>query len=368
MKKTVVLTLCILILVPLFTVQAKNKKELTLPVRKEMNSISGNIRLLGPFIASESGFLSEKNHQLIQNNLIELAAFFKDLKKHPVIHMEGLAINQHIMTDQLNQTVQLFKVKKKSEARAKLHAALNLCISCHSQSPGIKDAKLFPDKDIEGYKLTQYEKADMYFITRDFGKALKLYDSFLKSSKKSDNDEFIFKSFERELIYFIKIKKSFPEANTHLTELLKGKNFNDKVVQEVSDWLKALSGKSLWENFDASKVKEEEMEKFMQGFIADDEDGPIFSPTNSSEVYDLNLSSILMDYYNIHPETKLGGRILYWLAMLDKKTNDDLFFSLGDFYLLACMEKYSKDPIAKECTESYMEDMEINYTSKELSQ
>jgi hypothetical protein len=105
------------------------------------------------------------------------------------------------------------------------------------------------------------------------------------------------------------------------------------------------------------------MDKFLKNFISDEEEGPIFTATNSSEVYDLNLSSILLDYYNVHPETKLGGRILYWLAMLDKRLNDDLFFSLGDFYLLACMEKYSKDPIAKDCYEAYVEDMEINLIS-----
>lgn len=365
MKKTFAIFLSIFIFGSYPAVHAKNKKGLSMPVRKQMNSISGHIRAIGPYIASENGFVSETNHKFIQKNLGELTSVFKNLKGHSVMQMEGLSINQHIMADQLGQTVQLFKVKKKSEARAKLHAALNLCISCHSQAPGIKDAKLFTDTDIEGYKLSPYEKADMYFITRDFEKSLKIYDSFLKSSKKTDNDEFVFKSFERELIYFIKIKKSFSEAYAHLSELLKGKNFNEKVIEEVNDWLKALSGKSLWENYDPAKVTEAEMEKFMKNFIADDEDGPIFSPTNSSEVYDLNLSSILLDYYNVHPDTKHGGKILYWLAMLDKKTNDDLFFSLGDYYLLVCMEKYSKDPIAKECAESYMEDMEINYTSKE---
>ena len=72
-----------------------------------------------------------------------------------------------------------------------------------------------------------------------------------------------------------------------------------------------------------------------------------------------------MDYYNAHPDTKLGAKILYWLANLDKRVNDDLFFSLGDYYLMACMERYPKDPIAKECYESYMDDLEINYLGKD---
>ena len=43
---------------------------------------------------------------------------------------------------------------------------------------------------------------------------------------------------------------------------------------------------------------------------------------------------------------------------------DDLFYSLGDLYLVQCMEKYPEDPIAKDCFESYLEDMEFIYITK----
>ena len=185
------------------------------------------------------------------------------------------------------------------------------------------------------------------------------------NSKKTDDDEFILKALERELIYFVKIKKDFTEGKVHFDKYLKANLFNEKISEEVSEWSRTLGGKSLWENYDPEKTKEEDMEKFMKSFIADDEDGPIFTVTNSSEVYDLNLSTILLDYYNSHPETKLGGKILYWLAILDKRINDDLFFSIGDYYLLSCMEKYSKDPVARECFEAYQEELKINYISKD---
>ncbi len=353
------------------TKKAQSKSKLSsksIPVRKEMNTISGHIRDMGLYIASESEFLRDKNKTVIQKNLEELTDLFKSLKVHPVIDTQGLSLNKSIMTEQLEQTVTLFKNNKKSLARAKFNAALNLCVSCHTQSPATVNkgvAKVFADKDISKLKINDFERAELYFITRDFEAAMKLYDKFLAASKKTDDDEFIYKALERELIYFLKFKKSFQEAKSHFESYLKENRFNEKIAQEVGDWVKTLSGKSLWEDYDPSKVKEEDMEKFMKTFIADDEEGPIFSATNSSEVYDLNLSSILLDYYNAHPETKHGAKILYWLAILDKRMNDDLFFSLGDYYLIACMEKYSKDPVAKDCYESYLDDLEINYMSKE---
>ncbi len=347
---------------------SKTKVSKTTPVRVEMHTISGLVRDLGLYIASEQEFIRDSNKTIIQTHLENLSTLFKNLKNHPVIGQQGLSVNQTVMTEQLEQTLALFKNNRKSLARAKFNAALNLCVSCHTQSPGTinkEPVKIFADKDIEQLKINDYEKAEIYFISRDFEKAVKLYDKFINESKKLDDDEYIYKALERQLIYFIKIKKSFPEAKVHFENYLKDKKLNVKIAEEVGDWVKTLSGKSLWENFDPAKTKEEEIEKFMTSFISDDEEGPIFSLTNSSEVNDLNLHSILMDYYNVHPETLHGAKILYWLATLDKRVNDDLFFSLGDYYLLACMEKYPKDPIAKDCYESYVDDLEINYLGKD---
>lgn len=332
-------------------------------VRVQMNDISQTIRDLGPYIASESAFTNKKNKKVIEKKLVRLTDNFKNLQVHPVISTQGLSLTQSVMTDQLNQTVTLFKSDKKSLAHAKFTSALNLCVSCHTQSPGKDLPRLFGDKDIKKMKLKPFEKGELYFITRDYENAMSSYDEFLMKSKKSDDDEFIFKALERQLVYFVKIRKDFTAGKTHFEKYVAMKKFNSKINAEVAQWAKTLGGKSLWDNFNADKVTEEEMEKFMKGFIADEEEGPIFTVSESSEVYDLNLSSILLDYYNAHPETKHGAKILYWMAILDKRTNDDLFFSIGDYYLLSCMEKYSKDPVAKDCYDAYLEDVELNYTS-----
>lgn len=334
-------------------------------VRHKMNTISGTIRNLGPYIASEESFVKENNKKIIEQNLLNLTDLFKNLKVHPVISTGGLSINQLVMTEQLQQTVAYFKAGKRSLARAKFTSALNLCIGCHTQSPGQELTKLFADKDIEKMKISLFEKAELYFITRDYDKAMALYNDFLGKVKKTDDDEFIYKALERELIYYVRIKKDFAAGKAQFDKHLKAKLFNDKISEEVAEWSRTLGGKTLWDGFNPETTKEEDMEKFMKTFIADDEEGPIFTVTNSSEVYDLNLSTILLDYYNAHPDTRLGGKILYWLAILDKRINDDLFFSIGDFYLLSCMEKYSKDPIAAECFDAYQEDLEINYLSKD---
>ncbi|MBC7712660.1 MAG: hypothetical protein H7177_04950 [Rhizobacter sp.] len=349
--------------------QSKTKKEFhpNKEVRHTMNTISGTIRELGPYIASEQEFTKDKNKKQISKSLSDLTELFKNLKTHPIINTMGLSLNQTVMTEQLQQTVNLFNNDKRSQARAKFNAALNLCIGCHAQSPGQSLPKLFEDKDIAKMKLSGFDLAELYFISRDYDKAMELYDQFLMKSKKSDDDEFIYKALERELIYYVRIRKDFSLGKMQFDKYLSAKIFNEKIAEEVTGWRRALAGKNLWEGFNPETTKEEQMLKFMKGLNADEEGGPIFTVSNTSEVYDLNLSTILMYYYNSHPETKQGAKILYWLAILDKRVNDDLFFSLGDYYLLSCMEKYSKDPVAKDCYDAYEEDMAINYITKEKS-
>ncbi len=345
--------------------QTKAKRQLMpdTAVRSKMNDISQTIRTMGPYIASEDAFKDKKNKKVIEAQLTKLTNDFKNLKVHPIISTSGLNLNQSVMTDQLTQTLNLYKSDRRSLAHAKFTSALNLCVSCHTQSPGQELHKLFGDKDLKKMKLSPFERGELLFVTRDYEQALSSYDQFLMKSKKTDDDEFIFKALERQLIYFVKIRKDFAAGKTHFEKYVALKKFNDKINTEISQWVKTLSGKSLWDNFNGQNVTEDEMEKFMKGFIADEEEGPIFTVTDSSEVYDLNLSSILLDYYNAHPDTRHGGKILYWLAILDKRLNDELFFSVGDYYLLSCMEKYNKDPIAHECYDAYVEDLELNYNS-----
>lgn len=366
--KLICMILCLVIFPPFAqakNLSAKEKLDSDVSLRHKMNDIYGNIKQLGPYIASEQEFVNSKNSNFIQNNLLELIKLFKNLKSHSTISTQGLSINQIVMAEQLEQTVYLLKTEKRSLARAKLTAALNLCVNCHTQSHGKVLPKLFHENDVQSMKLTHFEKAEIYFIGRDYDKAIPLYDAFIKKSKKTDNDEFIVKALERELVYYVKIKKNFQEGKSLFDKYLSANLFNDKVKVEVTEWSRMLGEKGLWENYNSKKTKEVDMEKFMNSFIVDNEEGPIFTVTNSSIVYDLNLSTILLDYYNSHPKTPLGGKILYWLAILDKRINDDLYFSLGDYYLLTCMEKYSKDPVAHDCFDIYQEELEMNYITKD---
>lgn len=338
-------------------------------VKDKMDVISTTIKELTPYIVSEKDFVDEKNKKFIQTKLKTLTGEFESLKTHPVMDSLGLSLNQTVMTEELYQTQSLFAANKKSLARAKFTALLNLCVSCHAQidakNPSVQ-TMVYKEQDLSSLKMTDFEKAEMLFISRDYLRAIDIYDQMIIKSKGQEDDELVYQALGRILFYYVKIKQDFKSGKAHFDKIIKAKVLNDSLRDEVKDWSKALGRKTLWDKFDPSKVKEEEMKKFMDTFINDDEEGPFFTVDSSSEVLDLNLSSILLEYYNAHPDTALGGQILYWLGIVDKRLNSELFFSLGDYYLLSCMEKYPTSPVAADCYDSYLQDQEINYLSEDI--
>jgi cytochrome c556 len=62
-----------------FAAGKSKQKPSTKAIRKEMNSISGLVREMGPFIASEQEFVKDTNKNVIQKTLEELAKSFKNL-------------------------------------------------------------------------------------------------------------------------------------------------------------------------------------------------------------------------------------------------------------------------------------------------
>lgn len=333
-------------------------------VRAKMLGISHQLSELTPFIVSEVEFSKDQNQKKIAKHITQLKNSFKSLKDHPMMTSSGLSLNRSVMGEQLDQIEALFKQSKHDFARYKLLSALNLCVSCHTQTEHKQIERVFNEKEKDGVKLGVFEKAEYLYITRRYDEALPLYDQYIFEFRKADDDEKLFRAFERKLSYYVRLKRDYKSAHSSFESNLKNKDIPNRVRAEVNDWLKILSGKTLWDNFDAKKITEEEMGKFIQSFIKDNEDGPIFTVTDSTEVLDMDLSSILLEYYNQNPNTKLGAQILYWMAMIDRRLNDDLFYSLGDLYLVQCMEKYPEDPIAKDCFESYLEDMEFIYITK----
>lgn len=333
-------------------------------INEEMKKITYEIQSIVPFLASEVAFTNKDNEQKISTVLANLEKLFEGLKLHPEVASTGFSINRQTMLNQIRETRRIFSGPKKSFARYKLNSSLGLCISCHEQLPKTCKLKVVNEEDPSHQKIDSFEKAEFLFTTRNFNDSLKFYDEYIRNFKTTNNDIAKLQSaLNRKLSYFTRVNCSFEEGIKSFRKDLENGQLPVAIREQIASWEKELAKDKPWEKFSGQTAKDKEMRMFIDKFVKPtNRNAPIIGLFSYLEVHDLIISGILYEYLNAHPQSKLVPELLYWLAKLDKRLNYNIFYSLGDFYLHECMEKYSKSDFAKKCFKEYEEDMIFSYT------
>lgn len=355
-----------LIFLGLFSVlngaNAKDTKPTETPINFQMKKISGELEKLVPSLIDEEKFSAKENEKPIQEILDNLVKLFQGLKKHPVIQTPGFKISRNQIETQLEETHAVFRTNKEL-ARHKINSTLGLCISCHTQLPRGDRLKLFSGYNLDNNFTGPFEKAEFYFITRDFEKAIVNYDFYINSFNKNFGDtKKLETSLNRKLTYFMRINRESKVGIQDFEQNLQNKELPNSVKERVQEWVKQLSKNSPSDQLDMKSISEQSMKERLDKITHDNERAPGISLFSYIEAQDLKNSGFLYQYLYLHPQSPLLPEILYNLALFDKRLNLNLFYSLGDLYLLECMEKYPKNPIAKKCYQAYEEDKIFSYT------
>lgn len=332
------------------------------PINIYMHEISQELDKLSPYLFKEEKFIDIKNEKMIKEYLTNLVTKFKTLKKHPAIKTPGFSFSRDQIEIQLSETVQIFKTHHKEYARHKLNSTLGLCISCHTQLPSGDKLKIFGSTQIDQSITDTFEKAEFYFVTRDFAKAMVNYDQFINSYTKSDERKFLDIALNHKLMYFMRIQRDkTAEAITSFKKNVLNKELPIVVREQIEEWIKELKVAQFF-TLNGKVVSQSEMKKFLKEITKENENGPRLNLYSSAEVKDLRISGLLFEYLNAHPNSVLTPEILYNLAIIDKHMNFSLFYSLGDLYLIECMTKYARFPIAKSCYKEFEDEKILSYT------
>jgi tetratricopeptide (TPR) repeat protein len=327
-----------------------------------MFEISKEIDKLTPFLLNGDKFTDSKNEKIINEHLNNLVNLFKTIQKHPKISTTGFSISRDQIETQLKETLDAFNSKHQSFARHKLNSTLGLCISCHTQLPTGEKLKIFGGIDIEKNIQHVFEKAEFYFITRDFPKAIQNYDLFISQYKKNDDRLLLESALNHKLTYFTRIMRTkTEEAIASFNENLKNKEIPETTRLQITNWIKELKATTALDNT-GKPITEKQMKQFLKKVTRNNEEGPRVSMFANHEAQDLKISGILYEYLNSNPESSLVPEILYNLATIDKRLNFNIFYSLGDLYLKECIEKYPTSRFAKLCYQEYEEEKILSYT------
>jgi hypothetical protein len=323
-----------------------------------------NLEVLAPYLFSEKKFSDEKNHQTINTALSQVTAKLKNITRHSQIQTQGRQLTIKELQDQMVVALYHFTTQKKSLARMEVTSLLNLCIHCHTQTAGSTTSKLFDSIKIEKMGLNKFEQAEVYFLTREYDKALSILKKLVITPSEDDLDTAFVreKSLNFLLTYYLRLESDLEGTDKLLKEIEEDKNAQKFIVAKIREWRKELQTiKTLAIKLDSLK-SDKEIEQFIDQNLAKIEQDSTPSLFENNEIGALYFSGILNQYLEKSLGAKLQSKILYWLAIYDKRLNSQLFYSLGDAYLQLCINKSPHSKIAESCYEIMEEDAIFHYS------
>lgn len=331
-------------------------------IQPTMHKIFNNMQELLPYMVDEEKFADPKNDKFIGDKLKESALLIKNAKHTKELNSPTLKISREVLENHFSEIDRIFRLGNKSFARWQLNSTVPLCMSCHTQSPST--SRHWDLADLTRASTSDFSKAELLFMGRDFDTALKMYDKIIRgypSNKARIMD--VEKSFERKVVIFSRVTRDFKAGMANLESDIKlNKKLPEYLVKNVNAWV-ALFRIQLREGFpNPLKSDDAAIKKYVDTELKNNLWDDMIDASNPRLVKNLTVSGVLYEYLNTHPETKLKPDILYWLAVIDKQLQDTLFYSLSDLYLKQCMAEFTSHPTAKKCFEQYKTNTILSYS------
>jgi hypothetical protein len=351
MRITLVLFVLLLAMSTAVTAKDSVKK-----INYTMTKIGKEIQVLFPYMFNKDKFEKAENEKKIGKKISKVTKLLKDASEHFEKSPLTYVLNHKVIVDHMEETEQVFKEGNKDYAQLMLKASTHLCMNCHTQDK--EDRKLFYGISRGNFD-NDFEFAEFNFMTRNYNKALKYYDQFLKGSKDQRK---VKTSLRRKLTIFADIQKTPDRALVSFEKDINQTNISKMNKDSVLAW---MDGFRKWKKSDELKIKKinkEEVNRLVKKFLFPLKMRSPFHVEGINLVTYVRLRGILNEYLMTEPEEAEMPKILYWLALSDRALNYNVFYSMGNTYLKACMRYYNKYPEVKDCYNEYEENVIFSYT------
>lgn len=347
-------------------------------VKKVMHQAVDSMAVLTPLAGNRMRFQDKKNEKLIKKHLDNLVKAFTSSKHVEELKVSGFKPSFKLIKQHLGEVQMAYNSGDKDSARLGLGATAAICMSCHTQLPKYKMNTYI----IQSQKVTKktfndtFEYANFLYLLRKYDKASEQYQltiaermkvmDDLKNIRKQLGegseiyDRQISRSIEQLMAIGLKINHSPEEVIVNFESLESKHKLPYYITEDLKIWkrsLKRLAGKT-------DKIMEfnsdKEFEKFQKNELQKIK-GRIVA-TGDYDVELLYYTGLMSNYLNTHPNTKFASEILFWLGVSENQLNRNMFYSLGDYYLLECIEQFPNSPAAKDCYQAYADEIEFRYT------
>jgi hypothetical protein len=362
-RKVVKVILALILAIPALAeekvvVTEQNQSDLT---KNLMNQLLNELLLLKQYFSSSQKFNDPKNQKSIEEHLTKFAKLAKLAKHDPVLNQDNFKFSGQVLEESISEIANVYRTGNKDYARWQLGSVISVCMSCHTQMPAA-------NKSFDGFKnleifVSEFDRADFLFATRDFESAFKIYEKMIMGYPANGyGPGQIETALSRQLTYFTRLKRKFAEGKAAMKGYQKNNKLPVYLQKNIAAWISQLQR---WENIklpNPQRADGKEVVLFAQKNIEAKWTSTDIEASNPNLVTYLAVSSVLYEYLQLNPKSETVPEILYWLAVCDRSINYMFFYSLASLYLRECIERSNGNPIANKCFQEYEDEVISGYS------
>jgi hypothetical protein len=211
-------------------------------IRAAMQEIFKALTEILPRCLSSEGLTASGDREVVSAEFAKIAANADALSKHVGSASADFASRGAVLADDARRASARFASGNLVDARFVALRLTESCVGCHSRLPSDKDAP-FASKLIENAKLDTLkpvERARLAVATRQFDKALELYEAEFAGPAPSPGEAIRTPDLVEYLIVAVRVKREPKRAAALLEKLEKRPETPPHIRREVGPWLASL--------------------------------------------------------------------------------------------------------------------------------
>lgn len=350
------LALLAVFLIPIFGF-SKDRPEVTQTMHDAFNSLMD----LQTYAVDAKRFQAKSSREKVSKNLEVLSKIQHAFPEKMKNEEPGAAAIVSLFQSYLKDVKERYKSGDYEYARHRIQSAGGFCFACHSRMTSNMNFEDFSRK-VEKLDLSKFKKAETFAATRQFDKALSLYNEVLATPP---NDGLAILEYARSLRHAlnitVRVKRNAEKTDELLNQVLKRKDLPEFIVsmvkawqKDTKQWIKEQEGPANLSADDLLLKARTLVERAasLQSFPADE----------YGDISYLRATSYLHEALDNNPKGSFRPEALYYLGLSYKALQDPLLWDLDKIYFETCILEFPKAPIAKKCYRRYAEVVSQGYT------
>jgi hypothetical protein len=322
--------------------------------RAAMQEIFKALTQILPRCLSNEGFTTPGDREIVSAEFAKIAANVDALAKHTGSVSADFTSRGAVLAADARRASARFASGQLVDARFIALRLTESCVGCHSRLPSDKDAP-FASKLIEDAKLvtlTPVERARLAVATRQFDKALELYEAEFAGAVPSTGEAVRTPDLVEYLIVAVRVKRDPERAAALLETLEKRPETPAHIRREIGPWLATLRSEARTVHATPSLAR-------ARSLVESGKRAREYPYSKAGLIDDLLASSILHRLLEDPKQERLArAETYYLLGMTDATVRSSPWLSDADWYLAMAIRTAPQTAIAARAFDVY-EDMTI---------